>query len=115
MRARVLHIRTSCCAPGSGPTPGDALIILGIGGLNAVGSYLISQAYRTSQAGLVAPFEYLAMPLAVFWGVVMWGDWPDSVAWLGITLIGGAGLYVLYRETARGVLNVVNRQIPSNR
>ena len=97
------------------PTPGDALIILGIGGLNAVGSYLISQAYRTSEAGLVAPFEYLAMPLAVFWGVVMWGDWPDAVAWLGITLIGGAGLYVLYRETARGALNVVNRPMPSNR
>ncbi len=97
------------------PTPGDSLIILAIGGLNAVGSYLISQAYRTSEAGLVAPFEYLAMPLAVFWGIVMWGDWPDAVAWLGITLIGGAGLYVLYRETAGGARNIVNRPMPSNR
>ena len=83
------------------PSGGDALIILGIGALNAMGAYLISQAYRGSEAGLIAPFEYLAMPLAVFWGVVIWGDWPDAVTWLGIALIGGAGLYVFYRETAR--------------
>ncbi len=94
------------------PSGGDALIILGIGGLNAMGAYLISQAYRTSEAGLIAPFEYLAMPLAVFWGVVMWGDWPDAVTWIGIALIGGSGLYVFYRETGRRALDAMTRPPP---
>ena len=97
------------------PSGGDALIILGIGVLNAVASYLISQAYRTSEAGLIAPFEYIAMPLAVFWGVVMWGDWPDGATWTGIALIGGAGLYVFYRETVRGALIARRQPMPRNR
>jgi drug/metabolite transporter (DMT)-like permease len=97
------------------PSVHDALIILGIGILNGGGSYLISQAYRTSEAGLIAPFEYIAMPLAVFWGVVVWGDWPDGATWTGIALIGGAGLYVFYRETVRGALMARRQPMPRNR
>ncbi len=63
---------------------------------------MISQAYRICEAGLVAPFEYSAMPMAVLWGVVVFGTWPDAVAWTGIALIAGAGLYTLWRETRVG-------------
>jgi drug/metabolite transporter (DMT)-like permease len=84
------------------PAPRDAMIMLGIGVLSAMGGYLISQGYRLTEAGLAAPFEYLALPLAVFWSVMIWGDWPDALSWLGIALIVGAGLFVFYRETVRG-------------
>jgi drug/metabolite transporter (DMT)-like permease len=62
---------------------------------------MISQAYRICEAGLVAPFEYAAMPHGGAWGVLVFGTWPDAVAWTGIALIAGAGLYTLWRETAR--------------
>lgn len=81
------------------PNTTDTIIMLGLGVLNAVGGYLISQGYRLSEAALLAPFEYTALPLAVFWSVLMWGDWPDTTAWIGIALICGAGLYVFYRES----------------
>ena len=68
-------------------------LAVGIGGL------MMSQAYRLSEAALVAPFEYVGMPMAIFWGVVMFGTWPDATAWVGIALICGAGLYTLWRET----------------
>ena len=68
---------------------------VGIGGL------MMSQAYRTTEAALVAPFEYIGMPMAIFWGVVVFGTWPDQTAWAGIALICGAGLYTLWRETVR--------------
>lgn len=68
---------------------------VGIGGL------MMSQAYRTTEASLVAPFEYVGMPMAIFWGVVIFGTWPDATAWVGIALICGAGLYTLWRETIR--------------
>ena len=67
----------------------------------AIGGLMVTQAYRTSEVGLVAPFEYMGMPMAIFWGVVMFGTWPDATSWLGIALICGAGLYVMWRETAR--------------
>jgi drug/metabolite transporter (DMT)-like permease len=93
----------------------DALVMLGIGTLSAIGGYLISQGYRLSEAALVAPFEYVAVPMAVFWSVLLWGDWPDLPAWAGIVLICGAGLYVFYRETVRGRWNVLKRPMPRNR
>ncbi len=70
-------------------------IAVGVGGL------MMSQAYRTTEAALVAPFEYIGMPMAIFWGVVVFGTWPDQTAWVGIALICGAGLYTLWRETVR--------------
>jgi drug/metabolite transporter (DMT)-like permease len=70
-------------------------IAVGVGGL------MMSQAYRTTEAALVAPFEYVGMPMAIFWGLAFFGTWPDATAWAGIALICGAGLYTLWRETLR--------------
>jgi drug/metabolite transporter (DMT)-like permease len=60
---------------------------------------MVTQAYRTAEAGLIAPFEYVGMPMAILWGLLIFGTFPDAVAWVGIALICGSGLYVLYRET----------------
>lgn len=67
----------------------------------AVGGLMISQAYRLCEAGMIAPFEYAGMPMAILWGVLIFGTWPDLTAWAGIALICGAGLYTLWRETIR--------------
>lgn len=65
----------------------------------SIGGLLVAQAYRTTEAGLIAPFEYAGMPMAIFWGVVIFGTWPDLTSWVGIALICGSGLYVMWRET----------------
>ncbi len=80
----------------------DMWIILMLGIAGVMGSWLISQAYRLSEAALVAPFEYVAMPISIFWGVAFFGTWPMLNAWAGILLIVGSGLYMLWRETASG-------------
>jgi len=72
----------------------------------SIGGLMVSQAYRTTEASLVAPFEYVGMPMAIFWGVVYFHTWPDGTAWAGIALICGAGLYTLWRETVRGKKDV---------
>lgn len=64
----------------------------------AIAGLCVSQAYRLAEAGVIAPFEYLGMPLAILAGAVVFGTWPDVTAWVGIVLICGAGLYVLWRE-----------------
>lgn len=66
-----------------------------------VGGLMMSQAYRTTEAALVAPFEYVGMPMAIFWGAVVFNTLPDRTAWAGIALICGAGLYTLWRETVK--------------
>lgn len=67
------------------------------------GGLLTAQAYRLGEAALIAPFEYAAMPLAVFWGISVFGTWPDRTALIGITLVCGAGLYALRRERIRNI------------
>ena len=63
------------------------------------GFYCLAQGYRVAPASVVAPFEYIAMPLAVIWGLVIWGEVPATTTFLGIALIIGSGLYVLHRES----------------
>lgn len=79
----------------------DWPILLATGLSVTIGGLMVSQAYRTVEAGLVAPFEYVGMPMAIAWGVVVFGTFPDLTAWVGIALICGAGLYTIWRETAR--------------
>ena len=80
------------------PAPADWAVLVAIGLASAFGGYFISQAYRVAEAAVVAPFEYLAMPLAVLWGLAVFGEWPDGVALAGIALIVASGLFLVWRE-----------------
>jgi len=80
------------------PPTTDLMIMGAIGLLSAVGGYMITQAYRLCEVALVAPFEYLALVLAIFWGISIFDEWPDTIAWIGMGLILGAGLFIFWRE-----------------
>ena len=101
--------------PWTVPSWVDGMIIIGIGLINGLAAYFISQAYRISKAGIVAPFEYVALPCSIFWSITVFGDWPDTVSWLGIVLIAGAGLFIAYSENVQGRKNVLYSPIPRNR
>lgn len=82
--------------------PMDDAILLGICGVTvAITGYCLSQAYRLAHAGLVAPFEYVALPLAVLWGITFFDEYPDVWTVAGILLIIASGLYITWRETVR--------------
>ena len=83
------------------PPVSDWAFFVGTGVSVAAGGMLMGHAYRTNPPGLIAPFEYTSMPLAVIYGLVFFGTFPDAQGWVGIALIVGAGLYTLYRETVR--------------
>ncbi|NRB20544.1 MAG: DMT family transporter [Rhodobacteraceae bacterium] len=81
------------------PPPQDWPLFIGLGVAASFGGYLVGQAYRLCEAGLVAPFEYIAMPMAVLWGVMVFNEWPEPQVWLGSGLIIGSGLVSVWRET----------------
>lgn len=71
-------------------------LIIGVG--IGIGGYLISQAYRVTEASFVAPFEYLALPMSVIWGMLMFDEFPDALDYTGMGLILGAGLFAMWRD-----------------
>ena len=80
---------------------GDIPIFAMLGVTGVMGGWLVSQAYRLSEAAFAAPFEYIALPMAVMWGVTIFGTWPMLNAWIGIALILASGLYLLWREARK--------------
>lgn len=80
------------------PATPDFPVLLLIGCASVAGGMLISEAYRKSDAAFVAPFEYISLPLAIFWGVTVFDEFPDTIAMLGMVLIIGSGLYMVWRE-----------------
>ena len=80
----------------------DGFVFVLVGMSSAFGGFLISQAYRKSEAAFIAPFEYIAMPLSICWGILIFNTLPDAQSVIGIGLIIGSGLYIIWRESIRG-------------
>ena len=82
----------------SWPVVADYPIFLIIGVGIGIGGYLISQAYRVAEASYIAPFEYLALPISVIFGMIVFSEFPGVWDYLGMALILGAGLFTVWRE-----------------
>lgn len=85
------------------PEAQDFLVFLVAGICSSTGGYLITQAYRSSAAGLVAPFEYSSLVLAAFWGFILWSEIPGLTSTMGILLIMGSGIFVALREARQSL------------
>ena len=83
------------------PTAEDWPLFIVLGVSSAIIGYSLSQAYRSANVAAVAPFEYAALPLSIFWGWTVFGHLPGPWVMAGIALIAGAGIYVFARERAR--------------
>ena len=71
-----------------------AIALLGFGAMLAsIG------AYRRAEAALVAPMQYSQMLWAVFYGALIFDEWPDLWTLVGAAVIIASGLYILLRES----------------
>jgi len=65
------------------------------------GYYFIISSMRHGEMTLVAPFRYSGLLFALVLGYAVWGEVPNTLAWFGIALLIGSGLYVLVSEKRR--------------
>jgi drug/metabolite transporter (DMT)-like permease len=76
----------------------DAAWLIGMGVTGALGQLLITEAFKCAPVSIVAPFEYSTL----FWGVlldlVLWGDLPGPIVFVGAAVIVASGLYLIQRE-----------------
>jgi drug/metabolite transporter (DMT)-like permease len=96
-----------------------ALLVVPLGGWAPVGAYEIASmaaaaallligyqfiilAMRSGEIAFVAPYRYTALLWAILFGMLLFGEWPDSAMLAGAALVVGSGLYSLYRERKVG-------------
>lgn len=75
------------------------LILLGV--LSGYLHLLVVKAFRLAPLSVLAPFQYFEIIAATVLGYGLFGDFPTPSKWLGIAIIVGSGLFILWREHAR--------------
>ena len=88
----------------SRPTLIDLGIMAGLGLVWAGWMYFMSRAYSVAQASVIAPFEYVSLPINILWGFLIWGEVPTLMTLAGAFLTLFSGVYVLYRERKQDVV-----------
>jgi drug/metabolite transporter (DMT)-like permease len=74
-------------------------VIIATGALGALAVHLLTLAYRSAPASMIAPFEYTAL----LWGVgidwLVWDTLPGSRVYVGGGIVVLSGLYLIWRES----------------
>ena len=76
--------------------------LIGLGIFAAIGSYGLTEAFRSAPAAVVAPLEYTALLWGVIIDRVVWGVLPSGRVLAGGAVVISSGLYLIWRERSRG-------------
>jgi drug/metabolite transporter (DMT)-like permease len=77
------------------PTAKQLLLLAAAAVFLSAGYYLVITGMRAGEMSVIAPFRYTGLLFALVLGWAVWGDVPNALAWAGIAMLVGAGLYVL--------------------
>lgn len=78
----------------------DAGILL-LSAVFIIGGYVFSvRVMRVGEVGFTAPFRYTSLVFALTLGLLLFGEWPNTLALTGAGIIVASGIYTLLRERA---------------
>ncbi|MGO1117214.1 DMT family transporter [Rhodovibrionaceae bacterium A322] len=83
------------------PALADLPFFVALGLIAAVGHYLVIKACDYAAASVLAPYTYSEIVMTTLIGYVVFGDFPDSMTWLGVAVIIASGVYISWRERVR--------------
>ncbi len=73
-------------------------LLVAVGAVGTVAHLFMTMSLRYAPSTTLAPVQYIEIPLATLVGWLVFRDWPNGIAAVGIVVIFLAGLYVVYRE-----------------
>lgn len=75
------------------------MLLLFFSTLFVIGGYVFSvMVMRVGEIAVTSPFRYTAMLWALVLGYVFFGEWPETLTFIGAGLIVVTGVFTLYRE-----------------
>jgi S-adenosylmethionine uptake transporter len=89
------------------PTSLDFFAMLLLGVVSCAAHLMITRALKLAPASTLAPLQYSLLLWAVVFGLIFFGDVPDSQILAGSAVIVFAGLFIFHRQ------KVVDKVVPS--
>ena len=81
------------------PLAADLPAILGVAVLSTLGYVTVTKAIGLAPARVVQPVNFMRMPIAAAFGLVVFGEFPDVWTWVGAFVIFLATSYAVRRGT----------------
>jgi drug/metabolite transporter (DMT)-like permease len=84
-------------------TPGafELAALIGVGLSSTLAQLLITDAYRSGEPVVVAPFEYSGILWTSLIGMALFDETPSPTMLAGVAVLVACGLYILHREVIR--------------
>ena len=80
-------------------TPNNILYtLISLGIIGSFVQYLMAQSYKYAEATILVTLRYLAIPLATFFGYLIWNEIPSYNQIIGGLVVIGSCLLITYRE-----------------
>jgi len=80
------------------PTAYEWLLLIGVGALGALAQSFWIRSFRAGDASVVAPFDYLRLPIAATIGFIGFSELPTLWTFVGAGVIVASTLYIAHRE-----------------
>jgi drug/metabolite transporter (DMT)-like permease len=75
-----------------------ALLFLGMGALATAGHFMLIRAFELAPASTLAPFVYAQLVAVLVLGYLVFGNFPDAWALVGMAIIVASGAFVATRR-----------------
>jgi drug/metabolite transporter (DMT)-like permease len=83
------------------PMVASEVALLAVAGCLIFAGYFFSvAAMRVGEVSFVTPFRYTVMVWAITLGYFIWGDVPNALTLIGMTIVIGMGLFTFWREAS---------------
>ncbi len=85
-------------------------LLAAVGILGTMSHMFMTWSLRFAPASTLAPMQYLEIPFAALFGWLIFAQFPDGLARVGILVVMASGLYIIWRE--RQLLRLQARPLP---
>jgi drug/metabolite transporter (DMT)-like permease len=76
-------------------------LLLGAGQFVTISYYFIVATVRLGELSATAPFRYSEVVFAIIAGILVFGEYPDAISYVGMALVIAAGLFAAHREATQ--------------
>lgn len=82
------------------PSGSTWILLAAVGVLGTIAHLFMTWSLRFAPSATLAPMQYLEIPFATLIGWLMFQEFPNGLAAIGIAVTMAAGLYIILRERA---------------